>query len=74
MPNSSLLAQAMQLTPEQRLELIGDLWDTIANDDNSLPISDDLKAELDRRLEAHRQNPEAGSTWEEVKARLLKSR
>jgi len=31
------------------------------------------KAMLDRELEEYRQNPEAGSSWEEVKARIRQS-
>ena len=37
----------------------------------SLPTAEE-KALLDRELELYRQNPEAGSTWAEVKARLRK--
>ena len=28
-------------------------------------------AEVDRRLEEYRQNPDLGSSWEDVKARIL---
>jgi hypothetical protein len=36
--------------------------------------SPEESAMLDRELEAYRANPDAGSSWEEVKARLLKPR
>ena len=35
------------------------------------PTAED-KALLDRELEGFRQNPQAGSTWDEVEARLRK--
>jgi len=34
------------------------------------PLTDDQKAELDRRLKAGRRNPNAGSPWEAVKKRI----
>jgi putative addiction module component (TIGR02574 family) len=35
--------------------------------------TDEEKALLDRELEEYRQNPEAGSGWNEVEARIRKS-
>jgi len=37
----------------------------------ALPISDELRAELDRRLADSEADPEAGSSWEEVRSRIL---
>ena len=33
-------------------------------------LSPAFRAELDRRLEAHRLNPDAAQTWEEVEAEI----
>lgn len=41
---------------------------------NSFELSDELKAELDRRLEAYEQNPDDGVTWDALRDRLLGSR
>lgn len=38
-----------------------------------LPISDEVRAELDRRLAAHRRNPDEALTWEELLRRLLRA-
>ena len=38
-----------------------------------LPISDEVRAELDRRLAAHRRNPDEALTWEELLRRLRES-
>src|SRR5258706_44837 len=38
----------------------------------AVPISDELSAELDRRLAEFEANPEAGSPWEEVRTRILR--
>lgn len=40
-------------------------------DDNE-ELSDEVKALLDERIAAYKENPESGSTWEEVEDRLCK--
>jgi putative addiction module component (TIGR02574 family) len=42
-----------QLTLDERIKLIEDLWDSIAADQGALPITADQKSELDRRLNAY---------------------
>ena len=37
---------------------------------DSDPLSEADRAELDRRLASHAANPDAGASWEVVKARL----
>ena len=56
------------LSPSERLELISELWDSLRDD--AFEITPELAAELDRRLEEMRQNPDAGRSWEEVRADL----
>ena len=34
------------------------------------PLSDEQKAELDRRLNAYHQNPDEGASWELVRERI----
>ena len=53
-----------------RLDLVEQIWDSIAENQEQLELSDEHKAELDRRLAAHEADPESGSTWEEVEQRL----
>ena len=40
-----------QLSPDERLELIGQLWDSLAKNPESVPVTAAQKAELDRRLD-----------------------
>ena len=42
-----------QLTVDERIKLVEDLWDSIAADQGALPITADQKSELDRRLNAY---------------------
>lgn len=59
-----------QLSIAERIQIVEDIWDTIAAHPENLPISEELGKELDRRVESYRQNPNSGSSWEEVKQRV----
>lgn len=71
MSNHPLLKiEISQLSIAERIQLAEDLWDSILEQQDELPLSDVQKQELDRRLENYQQDPTSGSTWEEVKQRL----
>lgn len=60
-----------QLSVAERILLVEEIWDGIAEEVNASELTQTQKDELDRRLAAMESNPQAGSSWEEVKARLL---
>jgi putative addiction module component (TIGR02574 family) len=53
---------------EKRLQLVEDIWDSIAATPEAVPVPDWHKAELERRLANPAPGP--GLTWEEVQAKL----
>jgi putative addiction module component (TIGR02574 family) len=55
---------------DKRLELVEDLWDSLAADAPSMPVPDWHRAELDRRLARHEADPGAVEPWEEARAAL----
>lgn len=58
-----------QLLPvEERLKLVEDLWDSIAADQHALRLTDEQKAELDRRLDAYEVDKNHGRPAAEVVA------
>lgn len=59
------------LSAEERLKLIGEIWDSLPPVQQS-PIPEEHQAELDRRLAAADATPAAARPWEEVRARLEK--
>jgi putative addiction module component (TIGR02574 family) len=59
-----------QLTVAERIIVVEQIWDSIAAEQESLPLTPAQEAELDRRLQSYRQSPSAGASWEEVKARI----
>ncbi|MFL6602262.1 MAG: addiction module protein [Steroidobacteraceae bacterium] len=50
--------------------LAEDLWDSIAADQNALPVTPDQKAELDRRLNAYAVDKNPGRLASEVIAEI----
>lgn len=59
------------LTISDRLDLIGLIWDSVAEEVEKAPLTEAQRLEVDRRLAAHRDNPQAAVPWEEVEARIL---
>ncbi len=58
-----------QLLPvEERLKLVEDLWDSIAADQHALPLTNEQKAELDRRLDAYEVDKNRGRPAADVVA------
>lgn len=54
-----------------RLRAVEAIWESIVEAPESLPVPQSQRDELDRRLKLHREDPDAASSWEEVRARLL---
>ena len=72
MAHAQLLEQINRLDPAEKSTLVEDIWDSIASQGGSLPLSAKQKDELDRRLAAYEANPDSGSPWLEVKARIVR--
>ncbi len=62
-------APLFKLGRAERLQLVEDLWDSIAKEDVVSPIADWKRDELRRRKERYLQHPASGRTWEQVKQR-----
>jgi putative addiction module component (TIGR02574 family) len=60
-----------ELSTDERLELIGAIWDTLAQNPAVLAPSEAQKRELDRRLDEYEKDPDRGSSWEDVKRRIM---
>jgi putative addiction module component (TIGR02574 family) len=63
-----------EMTTAERILYVQDLWDRIADHPADVEVTDAWRAELDRRLAAHRADPSAVIPWEQVKANLLARR
>ncbi len=60
-----------RLTVAERIQLAEDLWDSVAESDEVLDLTDAQRAELDRRLKAHRDDPTTAIPWDVFREELL---
>ena len=58
------------LSPAEKLQLVEDLWDDLAETPETVPVHDWQKQELARRKENLLRNPGSGIAWEAVKRRV----
>ena len=70
---STQLSDILELSVAERIQLVEDIWDSIAAVPEALPLTDTQRQELDRRLEAYAQNPREGIPWDELKKKVLES-
>jgi putative addiction module component (TIGR02574 family) len=66
----TVLAAVQSWPAEDRLELIERVWEGLAATSVASDLTETQKLDLQQRLDAYRDDPKAGSTWEEVKTRL----
>jgi putative addiction module component (TIGR02574 family) len=64
------VAEIFQLSVAEKIQIVEDIWDSISNAPENLPLSDAEKLELDKRLESYKQNPNEGIEWETLKRNL----
>ena len=67
---SAIHDQIKQLTRTERLDLVHEIWDGLAEESDSFEITLAQATELDRRLAQYRSDPAGGSTLNELAATL----
>ena len=67
------VTDTLNLSIAERIQLVEDIWDSIAAEADSVQLSENEKKILDKRLEAYHLNPAAGSPWKEVFKRITKN-
>jgi putative addiction module component (TIGR02574 family) len=55
-----------RMSPDQRLQLVQEIWDSLSDEVEASPLTDAQRAEVDRRWAAHLANPQAAIPWEQV--------
>lgn len=67
-----IIEEVLKLSVPERILMVEAIWDSIEEKDELLEINEATKALLDVRLKAHEHNPDEGSSWSDVKARIKK--
>ena len=66
-----LLNDVFRLPIADRVRVAQAIWDSVAKHPEKLELTESQRAELDRCYAEYLADPEEGSDWSEVKARLL---
>ncbi len=68
-------AEYMKLSVSERIQLVEDIWDSIpAEAQDTVDLSQAQKAELHRRVAAHRADPTTAIPWEQVRSKLFSNK
>lgn len=70
---SSPLPPLLKLSATDRAELAMALWESLTDVERNgeLELTDEQRAELDRRWDEHTKNPGSAVPWSEVRRKLL---
>jgi putative addiction module component (TIGR02574 family) len=61
------------LSSSEKLLFVSELWNDLEEHPSEVPVSREILAELDRRMDHFKKHPEEFTTWEAVKQRILGS-
>lgn len=67
---STVRKEILSLSLADRLQLLEEVWDSLAETPEAIPVTDAQRKELARRRRAHARNPSAAKSWAKVRARL----
>lgn len=62
-----------EFSAAEKLQLLEELWDDLAKDPADIPVHEWQQDEMKRRYEEYLRSPAEGSSWSEVRARLLRT-
>ena len=68
------IKDVLTLTPAERILLVEEIWDSLSSHPEAVELTQAQRDELDARLKAHEQDPSVGSSWQDVKKRIGRSR
>ena len=69
--NKITATDTLNLSIPERIQLVEDIWDTIAAKTGAVELTEDEKKIIDERLKAYHNNPNLGSPWDEVYRRIV---
>jgi putative addiction module component (TIGR02574 family) len=68
--SSNFVDSVKSLPLAERIELIEALWESMTQEGYEPPLTSEQATEIDRRVEAHRRNPNDVVSWESIKKDL----
>ena len=68
--NKFSASELLQLPIPERLQLVEDIWNSIADAPEALELTDEDKRLIDERLASRKMDPAAGSPWQDIYNRI----
>jgi putative addiction module component (TIGR02574 family) len=68
---SRVPSHIFELPTDERVEIAQEIWESVVEHPEALPLTSAQKEELERRWKAFEQNPDEGEPWDDVKKSLL---
>jgi putative addiction module component (TIGR02574 family) len=65
-----VLPEQKDLSPSERLQLVDDLWDSLAATPDVIPFHDWQREVIEERKSNLQANPESALTWDEILRRV----
>lgn len=65
------IAEIRKMSVPEGLQLVNEIWESIVEAPELLTITDELAAELQQRLKAHRESPEESASGESVNRQVF---
>jgi len=65
------ISDVFHLPIEERIRLAQAIWESVASSPDQVPLTAAQVKELDRCYDEYLDDPDEGSPWSEVRARLL---
>ena len=64
-------ADALELSISERIQLVTEIWESIAQLPEQIEITEETKALLIKRLEQYRSDPSKATPWSEISSQYL---
>lgn len=61
-----------ELTPDEKVRYVQDLWDYVVADASKVPVPDWHRRVLDQRLAEYHADPHEGKPWPQLRDQLLR--
>lgn len=71
MQATRLLSEIRQLSADDRLELLNQLWTELSESDSLAPLTPEQRKLLDERLEKHLSATEQATPWDQARDQIL---
>ena len=63
--------EVQRLSPSEKLLFVSELWNDLEAHPAEVPVSREIIAELDRRMDHFQKHPDQFTTWDAIKQRVL---